>query len=252
MQLLYASRTGDSAVSHSIFEILPIDESRQLAECGFDIVSHWVLRLFMEEYESCEAHRANDFYRQISGLPKAASLWGHVFEQKVLHHIDTYGCEFEIRALASPGMITWECPGPIRRYTFQREEDFILEITETIKKNKSLHLVPLASNFEAVDSILYSPNDVLTCIQTTVSGNHPISVGGLQRLQNWLGTEPPLADLRPSRDRPWRFIFVVPPGDASTYEKQQFKTDTKSDAWDGRVHQYVLGLDVLGKRQDDI
>jgi len=253
MQLVYASRTGDSAVSHSIFQISPKDESRQLSDCGFDIVSDWAFRLFIEEYESHEAHRANDFYRQISGVPSAASLWGHVFEQKVLRHIDTSGRKFEIRGLAPPRLLTWECPAPIRRYNFKGEADFFREITKAIKENESLHLVPLASNFEAVDSILYTPNDVLTCIQTTVAGKHPISVGGLQRIQNWLGTKPPLGDLRPSRNRPWRFIFIVPPGDASTYEVQEFKNDTKTSNWatSAKVLQYVLGLDVLEKKQND-
>ena len=254
MQLVYASRTGDQTVSHSIFQNFPRDKQRQLSECGFRLVSHWAFRLFIEEYKSHEAHRANDFYRQISGVPRAASLWGHVFEQKVLHHIDTCGGrKFEIRGLSSPSIITWECPAPIRRYTFLREADFIREITKAIKENKSLHLVPSASNFEAVDSIIYTPNEVLTCIQATVSGEHAISVPGLQRLQNWLGAKPPLAHLCPLPHRPWRLIFIVPPGDASTYEMQQFNKDTKTGEWahSGKVLQYVLGLDVLEKIQND-
>ena len=254
MQLVYASRTGDNSASHSIFQIFPQDKERQLSKCGFQIVSDWSFRLFIEEYERHEAHRANDFYRQISGVPRAASLWGNVFELKVLHHIDTCGGrKFQIRGLSSPSIITWKCPAPIRRYTFVREADFIREITKAVKEDKSLHLVPSAPNFEAVDSIIYTPNEVLTCIQATVSGEHAISVPGLQRIQNWLGTEPPLAVLRPEPHRPWRLIFIVPPGDASTYEMQQFNKDTKKGEWanSGKVLQYVLGLDVLEKIQND-
>ena len=249
LQLLYVARTGDSAVSYSIFQIFPKDELWLLSGCRFKVVSDWAFRLFMEEHERYETHKANDFYRQILGMPKAASLWGYVFEQKVLHHIDTCGCNFEIRGLASPGKITWRCPGPIRRYNFLHGPDFIREITQAIKENTSLHLVPSVSNFEVFDSVLYSPNEVLTCIQTTVSGKHHISVPGLQRLQHWLGPKTPLAHLCPSSNRPWRFIFIVPPGDASTYEKQELtaKADTESGEWDSKVHQYVLGLDVLEK-----
>ena len=254
MQLLYAARTGDSAavVSHSIFQISPKDKLRRLAECRFGIVSDWALRCFMEEYESQAAHKANSFYRQISKAPLTASLWGHVFEQKVLYHIDTRGCKFQIRELAPPGITTstWKCPGPIRRYTFLREADFIHEITEATKENKPLHLVPSASNFEAVDSILYAPNKVLTCIQTTVSGKHPISVPGLKRLQSWLGPKTSLAHLRPLPNTPWRFIFIVPIGNAQTYEIQEFKGDTGSGEWAGKVRQYVLELDVLEKKKE--
>jgi len=252
MQLLHASHTGatDAAISHTIFQISPIDQSWQLSKCEFQVVSDWAFRLFMGEYERHEAHRANDFYCQLSGVPRAAPIWGHVFEQKVLHHIDTYGRKFEIRGLTSPGIITWECPAPIRRYNFLGEADFIHEVTEAIKENRSLHLVPMGSYFEALDSILYTPNEVLTCIQATVTGKHPISVPDLQRIQNWLGDKPPLADLRPLKG-PWRFIFIVPPGDASTYKMQEFKKDTENGAWAGKVLQYVLGLDVLKKKYID-
>src|SRR5260221_12912618 len=41
VQLLHSSRTGDSSVSHSIFEISPKDELRLLTECKFSYVSEW-------------------------------------------------------------------------------------------------------------------------------------------------------------------------------------------------------------------
>jgi len=132
LQLLYAARTGDSAVSHSIFQIFPKDKLRLLSGCRFKVVSDWAFHLFMEEHKRYETHKANDFYHQISGMPKAVSLWGYVFEQKVLHHIDTCGCNFEIHGLASPRKITWQCPGPIQRYNFLHGPDFIRKITQAI------------------------------------------------------------------------------------------------------------------------
>jgi len=91
---------------------------------------------------------------------------------------------------------------------------------------------------------------VLTCIQTTVSGKHPISVPGLKRLQSWLGPKTSLAHLRPLPNTPWRFIFIVPIGNAQTYEIQEFKGDTGSGEWAGKVRQYVLELDVLEKKKE--
>ncbi|KAI0283967.1 hypothetical protein BGY98DRAFT_949780 [Russula aff. rugulosa BPL654] len=52
------------------------------------------------------------------------------------------------------------------------------EITKAVRNKERLHIIPLARNFPAVDSILYDPNDpnaVLTCIQITLNKDHPIA-----------------------------------------------------------------------------
>jgi len=258
LQLVNSSWTGDSAVSHSIFEISPINDFRRLGECGFRTVSRWAFDCFTETYEAQEAHAATTFYRHISGTPAAASLWGHVFERRVLNRIDVGGFNFPIRGLpvpeettlpegtTLPEETTWTCRRrPIPRSKFLQESDFVEQITKAIQENKELHLVPSAPNFKAVDSILYAPNEVLTCIQATVSRkDHGILVPGLRCIQRWLGRGP-LAHLRPKKDRPWRFIFVVPSDEAPTFEFQRFERDTAHGEWAGKVHQYVLGLDVL-------
>jgi len=55
--------------------------------------------------------------------------------------------------------MTWAYRARIRRFTFLHDLDFD-EIT-----------VPSARNLPAVGSILYDPNEVLTCIQTTIHRN---------------------------------------------------------------------------------
>ena len=176
-------------------------------------------------------------------------LWGLVFKRRVSNCLDRIGAagrNFPIRELTSPEEMTWSYRGPTPRSNFLQKSDFIDEITKAIQRNEPLHLIPSAPNFTAVDSILYAPTEVLTCIQTTVSRKHSICVSGLQRIQSWLEHGTPLAALRPSTNRPWRFIFIVPSGEASTFELQKLEGDTK-DEWAGKVHQYVLELDVLGK-----
>ena len=252
LQLLYSSRTGESAVSHSIFQISPIDEFRRLGECGFDTVSRWAFDRFMETYELHEVHMATTFFRRISRAPEAASLWSHVFERQALNHIDADGCDFEIRRLYSSGKMRWGCPGPIRRANFLQQSDFIDKITKAFQDKQPLHLVPSVPNIPAIDSILYIPNEELSCIQVTISTKHGIQVPGLRRIQSWLQPGTVLADLRPSVNNPWRFIFIVPPGEASTFTLQRFEGDTSDDVWDRKVHQYVLGLDVLGNKKDNV
>ena len=246
LQILNASRTGDATVSHSIFQISPKDESRVLAECEFKTVSRWAFERFTGAYELYDAHEATTFYRQISTTPLAASLWGHVFEAKVLNYISTRGCDFEIRGLTSPGITRWTCRGPIPRSNFLRELNFVRELTNSVRDKKdSLHLVPSVRNFTAVDSILYTRNEMLTFIQCTVGEKHGIAATGLDNLRSWLKIGTPLAPLRPSETRPWRLIFIVPPSQASTFKSQRLEGDDKGN-WVGKVNQYVLGLDVLG------
>ena len=256
-----SSRTGDSAVSHSIFAISPKNNLRRLTECATQLVSPWAFDVFMAEYKSRENHKAMANFRQMSRTPEAASLWGHVFERLALDYLDDIGdrgCDFQIRQLAPdpPEPITPWYLGHTRRYKFLEGEEFIHEISEA-NDNEWLHLVPSASNFTAVDSILYNPNDGITCIQATVSSHHPINADGLRTIQRWFPTksqepESPLADLRPSRTSPWRFIFIVPPQNMSGFKLQPWIKDTGLGEWAGKVHQYVLGLDVLKENLNNV
>jgi hypothetical protein len=93
---------------------------------------------------------------------------------------------------------TWTCHGRIPRSVFQ-ETTVIGTITSAVATNEPVHLVPSATNFPAVDSIVYYPNDVLTCIQTTMDYGHPIAVSGLRRIQRWL--QSPLEDLHPKKNK---------------------------------------------------
>jgi len=249
VQVLNSSRTGDTNVSYLIFEISPKDELRLLAQCKFSYVSQWALGCFLEAYETRQATAAADFYRYISRIPDAASLWGHVFETLVLKNLAGIDAEHEflMRGLSIPGQATWTFRGPIPCFNFRRGPDFVRAITNAVQNENPLHLIPSIRNFPAVDSVVYDPNEFLTCIQITVSCQHPISVSGLQRIQSWLGRGTPLADLRPSDDRPWRVIFIVPSRDEASFELQPLKGDTARGEWAGKVHQYVLGLDVFRK-----
>ena len=245
--LLRSARTGDFDV-HAIFEISPKTESRLLAQCEFGAVSRWALDQLLNEYETRRADAVADFYHYISGASETAPIRGHVFERQVLDYLDDIedGRELQIHGLTSSGQMKWIYRACTPRFTFLQDLDFIDEITKAVQNEKPLHLVPLVHNFPAVTSIVYDPNEVLTCIQTTVGRNHPIDVSGLQRIQSWLKNDTPLAGLRPSKERPWRLIFIVPPDEAS-FELQQLRGDTAEGEWAGKVHQYVLRLDALAQ-----
>lgn len=187
-------------------------------------------------------------------MPYAASLRGHVFRRQVLKHLDGLHSEhvFPIEGLTSFKETEWSYRGPIRSVNFLQDLDFVDELTKAVQNEKPLHLAPLARDFEALGSIIYDPKEtLLTCIQITINGEQDILVSDLQRIQSWLKDDTPLAGLRPSKRRPWRFVFIVPP-DEEPFEPQRLKGDTTQGEWAGKVHQYVLTFVVLGEDNKSI
>ena len=242
---LYPTNAESSHVSHTIFELSSTSEGRRLGDCQIGAASPWTLDLLLQAWETAQADAAADFYHSVVGMPQAGSLRGRMFERQVLKCLDAIDSQhtFSIRALSISTTERWIYPGPTQRFTFQ-SSTFTGALSAAIKQGKSLHLVPADPNFHAVDSILYDPSDVLTCIRTTVSDKHPVDVSGLQKIQRWLKKNTPGESLRPSRQgKHWRFIFVVPSAMESTFGLQPFKGDTATQEWAGKVDQYVLGLE---------
>ena len=134
----------------------------------------------------CETHEANAaarFYRQLSGSPWTASFRGHVFERQVLNHLCGIRTEytFLIRGLTDSNETTWTYRGEIPRVTYQESAEF----KKAVAAKRAVHLVPSATNFQAVDSIIYHPDDVLTLVHVTMNSKHPTTVSGLGRIQRW-------------------------------------------------------------------
>jgi len=150
--------------------------------------------------------------------------------------------ELPIRGLAETetGQTSWTYPGEIPRVTYAGSKEF----QEAIALKKAVHLVPSATNFSAIDSIVYNPNDVLTLIQVTMNkSKHPITIKGLRLIQSWLQN---VGTGLPTKNDPWRFVFVVPLGMGSAFKLQQVKDDTKNGEWAGKMKQYVSEMHVEG------
>ncbi len=241
--VLQRLKTGASDVSHMVFQLSPTDQSRSLSHCRFKPVSRWAFNQLLNKCEDLQAGAVARFHHKISGEPRAASLWSHLFERQVLNSLGD-GSRREILGLTNPKeKKMWTFRGRIHYFT--EDSSAVVEITKAVATKKPLHLVPLISNFPAVDSIVYEPNKDLTCIQTTIKkGEHPITVSGLVRVQQWLNHQTSLAGLRPSKKRPWQFIFIVPSNMVPTFKKQRFTGDTDNNGWAGKVKQYVLGWEL--------
>ena len=85
LQAFYSNRTG--TVSHTIFQIYPTNELRQIGQCKCETVSQWVFDSLMKTCETYEANVAARFYRQLSADPFAASFAGHLFERSTLKEL---------------------------------------------------------------------------------------------------------------------------------------------------------------------
>ncbi|KAH9985077.1 hypothetical protein BJV74DRAFT_718521, partial [Russula compacta] len=250
--ILQLLNLGGPKVSHTIIQISPSDPNPNpsadtgtllsLAGCKFEPVSRWALNFLLQQYDIRRAEELAHFYFMIS--PTKASFKGILFEAQVLKHLEGIKGEraFDIRPLTDSIDTKWTYRGPVRRFTFDNQFTAIKEITNAVQNNKPLLLVPSKIKFPATDSILYDPNDpnaVLTCIQITLNERHPLVVSGLQHIQTWFKRGTPLADLRPSKTRPWRFLFVVPSNMFLTFKLHNLKDDTPTGAWATKVHQYV-------------
>jgi hypothetical protein len=245
LKALLSYRTGADAASQTIFQLYPANDLRQLELCHTEPVSRWVFDSLLDICEKHEADAVAQLYRRISLNPWVASFQGHLFRRQVLTYLDGIHTTryLSIRGLTKPGQKSWTYRGRMPRITFQ-ELKAIDEIMKVVEANKPVHLVPSATNFAAVDSIVYDPKEVLTCIQVTMNSKHPIAVSGLQRIERWLQPDTPPAYLRPTETKPWRIIFIVPPDMASSFTKQKLEGDTAEGEWAGKVVQYVVGLEV--------
>jgi hypothetical protein len=211
LQALNSYRIGADTLSHKIFQ----NKFRQLETCNCEVVSRWVfdsLMMACETHEADASHATAKFYRNLSGVSWAGAFRGRLFERQALKYFDDIDGDLDlsIRRLHDSVQKTWTYHGPIPRSVFQETTVIGIITNAIVATDEPVHLVPSATNFAAVDSIVYYPNDVLTCIQTTMNYDHPIAVSGLRRIQRWLKS--PLEDLRPKKKEGsrWRFIFIVP------------------------------------------
>ena len=251
LKALHSCVRGADTVSEYFYQVCPNpnDGFRRLENCHREAVSRWVFTSLLNVCEKEEAGATARLYRRLSKIPWEGAIWGLLYERLVLDYLDRIDEERKLPihrltrndddATCSDDDTTWIYRGPIDRLNLQ-EADVIKYINSAVENNKPLHLVPSVSNFAAVDSIVYCPTDVLTCIQVTINSEHPIAVTDLKRIQRWLKRT---ADL-PKRARPWRFIFIVPTHMKTSFRWQKFDGDTELGEWAGKVNQYVCGLDV--------
>ena len=232
------------SLSHSVFQLFPsVDDNERLLDTAqISAVSLWALTTLLKIYKKHQADAPYDFYKMLKKTAGTGPLRGEMFEAQVLEYFAALkGQEkFTIRSLSNSDTDQWTYPGPSSN-SFSHPSTFTQSLRDTVTKKVSLLLVP-QPNFSAVDSIPYTPGDVLTGIQVTVNADHTVMVVGLQHVQKSLKQRSILANLRPLiRGSHWRLIFVVPEDTAPLFGIQKFEGEC-SDGWLKKVDQWVLGM----------
>jgi hypothetical protein len=238
---------GPKGVSHTVFELDPIDEYRSLDGSRVEVVSMWALDKLLSYFERRQADAAAEFYMAIRGMPELGFLRGRVMERQALRYFDSFQVPttLKIRSLSDSTIHDWEYPGPTRRVNFD-SQTFITSLRTAVDAKKPVHLVPKDPNYPAVDSILYDPNAPFTLIQCCLHLSHPEVVAGFKRIQEKLKLRTPLAHLRPSiSGRHWHLIFVVPFAIAQDLREQDFEGDMPTNCWKRKIDQYVFGITDL-------
>ena len=78
-------------------------------------------------------------------------------------------------------------------------------------------------------------DDSLVLFQYTVSLTHTINSKGLEKLKD-------VHDDPACRRQKWKLVFVVPETQAAEVKPQSYMPTDKSEYWETRIDQYVLGL----------
>ena len=74
VEALLKYQMDDDPLSHRIFKICPINESRELEMCQYEPLSPWVFEYMLQVCKVHEANAASRPYVRLSGMPWAVSF----------------------------------------------------------------------------------------------------------------------------------------------------------------------------------
>ena len=121
LRVLHDRRANAEDVSHTIFQVIPMDESRQYETSECVPASKWILNSLVEACERNKAESIARLYRSLSGSPLAATLRGSLLEKLVQKSLDDIKSDanLKIRGLTDANQTNWVYHGPIPRFTFR-------------------------------------------------------------------------------------------------------------------------------------
>lgn len=239
------SVAGDEVVPHRAFAVYP-SRGRSLIGCHVKAISNGAMKTIVRTLNKQSANAAFDLYQNTQGSSKAATLRGNLWELKIHGYLPRQGgCPFTIRSLDNVPNNQLVLPKDIKHFVFGPPQELSGTIADCVDARKAVYLQPISDSFASLDSIIYQPNCPLIGIQVTNAASHSINTKGLMNLQSYLSPKNKfLSPLRPTVEKPWIILFVVPKPMESYFTKQRITGDANA-TWSKKTVQYVLGLDEV-------
>jgi hypothetical protein len=211
-------------------------------------VSQWVFDTLLADMESRDEQATQNLYRRIQGTSNAAEFRERLWERLVHKHLRSISkpTKFHIYSLADRNQsFIIEFSSDVLHENFGTPQVFGGVLASSVKNNRSCYLKPLNRNFATFDSFLYQPGfdhpgfQPLLGLQMTDALHHDINLKDLQRIRTACQTSiPQLKALRPSAQKKWIIIFVVPETIGATFLAQKIKDESKH--WESKTAQYIL------------
>ena len=235
---------GDEVVPHRAFVVYPSSETRFLDGCHVKAISKGAMNTIIKTLDKRSADAAFDLYESIRGSSLAASFRCNMWERKAHGYLPRQGtCSFTIRSLDDASNARLDLPEGIKYSVFGPTQELSGKIADCVDARESVYLQPISDNFASLDSIIYQPNNPLIGIQITNASSHSIKTKGLKALQSLLSSKnKSLSPLRPTPEKPWIILFVVPKQMEKSFTRQSI-TGHANATWSKKTVQYVLGLD---------
>ncbi|KAF8340993.1 hypothetical protein F5887DRAFT_1224859 [Amanita rubescens] len=232
---------GDEVVPHPAFVVYPSNEARLLIGCHVKAISKGAMNTIIKILDRRNADAAFDLYQSTRGSSLAVPFRGNMWERKAHGYLGA--CLFTIRSLDDMPDARLGLPEDIKYFAFGPPQELSGKIADCVNAKESVYLQPISDNFASLNSIIYQPNNPLIGIQITNASTHPIETKGLKALQSLLSPKnESLSPLRPTSEKPWIILFVVPKRMEKSFTRQSI-TGHDSAAWSKKTVQYVLGLD---------
>jgi hypothetical protein len=250
--------------SHRVFLLVPENERHIFSKALIHPISDHILDKLMRVHLLRSVEAVNTMYQYLAPIATASELIGRIWERSIHHYLGSRppSTSLHLKSIGADPDSTIVISTAITSSQFTRDEQ-IREVLLTHARHEEscYYLRPAIRNFPTIDSSLVQFNINWTgswFFQASVAKGHNIGVTDLARYQNQMDPNS-LGELRPSAERKWNFVFVVPKGAGLYYRQEQTiveQTQVTKDGkvemvgddpsdWKGRLRQYVLELDPL-------
>lgn len=231
-----------SSLSQRLFQVYPADKDHISPCCPIRPASEWILDQLLDEFDGRKKGSVREFYVEIQRrLPPAEPIQHMVWQRQVHCFFKTVKSPFlfQLRSLDDNTSMDWGYPDGVV-YESPRTQMIPARLQEHIQARIPCYIKLMSPTFTSINSLLYEP-DRLVCIRIMETIDVSAMISGLQTIQAWASAA--ATELKPTSERPWIILLVVPEEKAGSIAKQTLQGPSGlTEEWGKTIKQYVLGL----------